>query len=70
MLMFRHSGMDEFTNILFDDNHYDVIIGNFLGCSWIYFVRMLACSLGGHGAYVQCKHMYHIFQTIMFSELT
>jgi len=31
---------------------------------------MLAGSLGGHGAYVQCKHVYHILQMIMFSGLT
>jgi len=27
---------------------------------------MLAGSLGGHGVYVQCKHVYHVLQTIMF----
>jgi hypothetical protein len=54
--MFHHLGMDKFTNILFDDNGYDVTIGNFLGCSCVYFVRMLVGSLGGHGAYVKCKH--------------
>jgi hypothetical protein len=67
MLMFCHLGMDEFTNIFLDDNQYDVIIGNFLGCSCFYFVRMLVGSLGGRGAHVQCEHMYHIFQAIMFS---
>jgi hypothetical protein len=65
MLMFSHLGMDEFTNIFFDDNQYDVIIGNFLGnflgCSCVYFIRMLVGSLGGRGAYLQCKHVYHIF---------
>jgi hypothetical protein len=30
---------------------------------------MLASSLGGCGAYVQCKHVYHILQTIMFNGL-
>jgi hypothetical protein len=24
--------------------------------------------LGGHGAWVQCKHMYHILQNIMYCE--
>jgi len=62
--------MDEFTNILSDDNQYDATIGNFLRCSCVYFVRMLVGSLGGHGAYVQCKHVYHIFQMIMFCRLT
>jgi len=70
MLMFHHLGMDKFTNFFFDDNQYDVTIGNFFGCSCVYFVRMLTSSLGGRGAYVQCKHVYHIFQTIMFSGLT
>jgi hypothetical protein len=27
---------------------------------------MLASSLSGRGAYVQCKHVYHILQMIMF----
>jgi hypothetical protein len=27
---------------------------------------MLAGSLGGCGVYVQCKHVYHILQMIMF----
>jgi hypothetical protein len=31
---------------------------------------MLAESLGAHGAYVKCKHVYHILQTIMFYGLT
>jgi hypothetical protein len=31
---------------------------------------MLAGSLGGHGAYVQCKHVNHILQTIFFGGLT
>jgi hypothetical protein len=44
--------MDEFTNILSNDNQYDITIGNFLRCSCVYFVRILVGSLGGHGAYV------------------
>ncbi len=35
-------------------------IGNFLGCSCVYCVIMLASSLGGRGVYVQCKHVYHV----------
>jgi hypothetical protein len=27
---------------------------------------MLASSLSGRGAYMQCKHVYHILQMIMF----
>jgi hypothetical protein len=47
-------------NILSNDKQYDITIGNFHGCSCVFFVTMLADSLGGHGAYVQCKHVYHI----------
>jgi len=43
-----------------------VTIGNYLGCSCIYFVIMSASSLGGHGAWVQCKHMYYILQNIIY----
>jgi hypothetical protein len=35
-------------------------IGNFLGFSCVYFVTMLAGSLGGCGLYVQCEHVYRI----------
>jgi hypothetical protein len=47
-------------NILSNDNRNDIIISNFLGFLCVYFVKMLAGSLGAHGAYVQCKHVYHI----------
>ncbi len=49
-----------------DDKEYDVTIGNFLGCSCVYFVTMLASSLGNLGMYVQCNHVHHVLQTIMF----
>jgi hypothetical protein len=39
-------------NIFFDDNWYDVTIGNSLGCSCVYFVKMMVGSLGAHGVYV------------------
>ncbi len=45
-------------------------IGNFLGCSCVFFVRMLTSFLGSHGLYVHCKHVYHVLQMIMFSGLT
>jgi len=41
-------------NILFDDSQYDITINNFPRCSCVYFVKMLASSLGARGAYVQC----------------
>jgi hypothetical protein len=48
-----------------------VTIGTFPGCSYVYFVTMyLASSLCGRGVYVQCKHVYHVLQTIMFCGLT
>jgi hypothetical protein len=43
-----------------------VTIKNYLGCSCVYFVTMLVGSLGGCGVFVQCKHVYHILQMIMF----
>jgi hypothetical protein len=42
-------------NILLDDQKYDVTIGNFLGCSYVYFVKMLVGSLGARGVYVHCN---------------
>ncbi len=45
-------------------------IGNYPRCSCVHFVTMLVGSLGGHGVYVQCKHVYHILQTIMFCGFT
>jgi hypothetical protein len=46
-----------------------VTIGNFLGCSCVYFIKMLVSFLGGRGVNVHCKHVYHILQTIMFCGL-
>jgi hypothetical protein len=45
---------------------YDVTIENYVSCSCIYFVVMLTIPLGEHGAWVQCKHIYHILQNIMY----
>jgi hypothetical protein len=47
-----------------------VTIGNFLGCSCVYFVIMLPSSMRGHGVYVQCKCVYHVLQMIMFCGFT
>ncbi len=44
-------------------------IENFPRCSCVYFVTMLVGSLGGRGVYVQCKHVYHVLQPIMFCGL-
>jgi hypothetical protein len=59
-------GYGRIYNIIFDDKCYDVIIRNLLGYSCVYFVAMLASSLGGRGVYVQCKHLNHFLQSIMF----
>jgi len=53
-----------------DDQRYKVTIGNFPRCSCVYFVKMLAGSLGACGVYVHCKHVYHVLQTIMFYGFT
>jgi len=45
-------------NILFSHKRYDVIVGNYPRWSYIYFVIMSTTSLGGCGAWVQCKHLY------------
>jgi hypothetical protein len=41
-------------DILSNDKQYDIIIGNFviIGCSCVYFVKMLAGSKGDRGVYV------------------
>jgi hypothetical protein len=57
-------------NILSNDKCYNVTIGNFLGCSFVYFVTMLVGFLNGLGTYVQCKHVYHVLKSIMFYGLT
>ncbi len=51
---------EQIYSILSDDKRYNVTIGNFLGCSCVYFMTMLVGSLGGPRTYVQCKHVYHI----------
>jgi hypothetical protein len=63
-------GYGQIYNIISDDKRYDVTIGNFPRCSCVYFVTTLASSLGGHGVYVQCKHVYHVLQTNMFYGFT
>jgi hypothetical protein len=57
-------------SIFSNEQGYDVIIGNFPRFSCVYLVTILVGSLGGHGVYVQCKHVYHILQTIMLCGLT
>jgi hypothetical protein len=59
-------GYGQIYNIFSDHKCFDVTIGNYLGCSRIYFVVILATFLGGRGAWVQCRHLYHILQNIMY----
>jgi hypothetical protein len=61
--------MDDVYRIIFYDKRYDATIENFLGCSCVDFVAVLEASLGGHGAYMQFKHVYHVLQTIVFCGL-
>jgi type III secretory pathway component EscU len=44
------------------------VLVNFHACDnyCIYFIVTLIISLGIHGAWVQCKHLYHILQNIMY----
>ncbi len=53
-------------NIFCGHKCFDVTIGNYSCCFCIYFIIMSITSLGGCGAWVQCKHLYHILQTIMY----
>ncbi len=43
---------------------FDVTIGNHPCCFYIYFIVMLATSLGKNGTWVQCKHMYPLQQKV------
>jgi hypothetical protein len=53
-------GYGQIYNIFSNDKQYDIIIGNVPICTCVYFVKMLASSLGGYGAYMYCKHVYHL----------
>jgi hypothetical protein len=57
-------------DVLSNEKHYHVTMGNYLSCSCLNFVTMATHSLGGHGAWVQCKHIYHVLLTIMYCGLT
>ncbi len=45
---------------------FSFLIGNYTCCSCIYFIDMDIIFLGRRGAWVQCKHLYHILQNIMY----
>jgi len=49
-----------------NSKEYDVTIGNFLACTCFDFVSMMARSLGKQGTWIPCKHIYYIFQHVMF----
>ncbi len=50
--------------ILCGHKHFDVTIKNHPCGSCIYFIVMSTISLGMHGAWVQCKHMYPLQQKV------
>jgi hypothetical protein len=43
---------------------YLVTIGTFLECSCEYFIDMATKSLGKHGGWASCKHLYFVFTVI------
>jgi hypothetical protein len=49
------TGFGQIYNIFSNGQRYDLTIGTFLRCSCVYFVKMLAGSLGARGVYVHCK---------------
>ncbi len=53
-------------NILSNHKRFYVTIGNYPFCYCIFFVIMSTIFLGGCETWVQCKHMYHILQNIMY----
>ncbi len=53
-------------NVFSSEKRYHVTMGNYPSCFYLNFVTMVAYSLGGHGAWVQCKHIYHVLCTIMY----
>ncbi len=64
--MSHHLGMDEFIIFILMTNNRMSLLEIFPKNVHVYFVTMLVAFLGNHGAYVQCKHVYHILQAIMF----
>ncbi len=47
---------------------YEMTIGNFPTYICNDFTTMMACSLGGHGKWVHCKHLYYILQSVMYCD--
>ena len=43
---------------------YTMSISSFPSCTCPYFEEMILKSLGGHGQWAYCKHMYYIFAVI------
>jgi hypothetical protein len=57
-------GYGRIYNILYGHKRFDVTIGNHPCCFCIYFGVMLVASLGKHGTWVQCKHVYPLQQKV------
>jgi len=57
-------GYGRIYNIFCGHKHFDVSIGNHPCCFCIYFIVISTASLGRHGAWVQCKHMYPLQQKV------
>jgi hypothetical protein len=45
---------------------FNVTVGNYTCCFCIYFVVMYVAFLGERRPWVQCKHLHHILQNIMY----
>jgi hypothetical protein len=56
-------------NVLSNEKHYPVTMGNYCSCSCLNFVTMVAHPLGGCGAWVQCNHIYHVLLIIKYCGL-
>jgi hypothetical protein len=53
-------------SILCGHKCFNVTIGNYPCCFCIYFAVMYVVFLGERRAWVQCKHLHHILQNIMY----
>jgi len=53
-------------NTLSNHKCFYVTIGNYPCCCCIYFVIMSTFFLGGRETWVQCKHLHHILQNIVY----
>ncbi len=45
---------------------YEMTIGNFFPCICVDFITTMANSLGGHGKWAHCKHLYFVLLNVMY----